>query len=116
MTLNEARRLAKQRHRVQRRDFAEHRPVLYGPRQFAGRRNSTQDCGETLVKTTFGRLIAALGILALATGIAAAQGKQKVTIAVGGAMGLLVVLFMRPLYIEFGPVRTLYERVTRWAT
>ena len=37
------------------------------------------------MKTTFGRLIAALGILALATGIAAAQGKQKVTIAVGGA-------------------------------
>src|SRR6188472_2880420 len=84
-TLNEARRLSKQRHHVQRRTFAEHRPVLYGPRQFAGRRNSTQDCGETLVKTTFGRLIAALGILALATGIAAAQGKQKVTIAVGGA-------------------------------
>jgi O-antigen/teichoic acid export membrane protein len=39
-----------------------------------------------------------------------------VTIAVGGAMGLLVVLFMRPLYIEFGPVRALYDRVTRWAT
>ena len=37
------------------------------------------------MRTTFGRLIAALGVLALATGIAAAQGKQKVTIAVGGA-------------------------------
>ena len=39
-----------------------------------------------------------------------------VAIAVGGAMGLLVVLFMRPLYIEFGPVRALYDRVMRWAT
>src|ERR1041384_1218242 len=84
-TLNEARRLAKQRHRVQRRGFAGDQPVLYGPRQFAGRRNSTQDCGETRMKTTFGRLVAALGILALATGAAAAQSKQKVTIAVGGA-------------------------------
>ena len=37
------------------------------------------------MKTTFGRLIAALGILALATGAAAAQSKVKVSIAVGGA-------------------------------
>jgi len=41
---------------------------------------------------------------------------MPVTIAAGGAMGLLVVLFMRPLYIEFGPVRALYDRVVRWAT
>jgi len=34
--------------------------------------------------------------------------------AAGGAMGLTVVLFMRPLYIEFGPVRALYERLVRW--
>lgn len=37
-----------------------------------------------------------------------------VTAAVGGAMGLLVVIVMRPLYIEFGPVRALYERVMQW--
>jgi NitT/TauT family transport system substrate-binding protein len=37
------------------------------------------------MRTTFGRLVAALGILALATGAAAAQSKQKVSIAVGGA-------------------------------
>ena len=37
------------------------------------------------MKTTFGRLVAALGILALATGVAAAQSKQQVKIAVGGA-------------------------------
>ena len=37
------------------------------------------------MKTTFGRLVAALGALALATGVAAAQSKPKVTIAVGGA-------------------------------
>ena len=37
------------------------------------------------MKTTFGRLVAALGILALATGAAAAQSKVKVSIAVGGA-------------------------------
>ena len=37
------------------------------------------------MKTTFGRLIAALGILALSLGAAAAQSKQQVKIAVGGA-------------------------------
>jgi NitT/TauT family transport system substrate-binding protein len=37
------------------------------------------------MKTTLGRLVAALGILALATGVAAAQSKPKVSIAVGGA-------------------------------
>ena len=37
------------------------------------------------MKTTFGRLLAALGILALSVGAAAAQSKPKVSIAVGGA-------------------------------
>jgi NitT/TauT family transport system substrate-binding protein len=37
------------------------------------------------MKTTFGRLVAALGILALSLGAAAAQSKQQVKIAVGGA-------------------------------
>jgi O-antigen/teichoic acid export membrane protein len=35
------------------------------------------------------------------------------TIAAGALVGAVVLLYMRPLYIEFGPVRTLYERVTR---
>ena len=36
-----------------------------------------------------------------------------VTIAIGAALGATVLFYMRPLYIEFGPVRTLYDRVTR---
>ena len=36
-----------------------------------------------------------------------------VTIAMGGLMAAVVLLYMRPLYIEFGPVRSLYERLTR---
>ena len=39
------------------------------------------------------------------------------TIATGGLVAAAVLLYMRPLYIEFGPVRALYERVTRsWRT
>jgi O-antigen/teichoic acid export membrane protein len=36
-----------------------------------------------------------------------------VTIATGALVGATVLFYMRPLYIEFGPVRTLYDRVTR---
>ena len=40
-----------------------------------------------------------------------------VTIVTGALLGATVLLYMRPLYIEFGPVRTLYERLTRsWRT
>jgi hypothetical protein len=40
-----------------------------------------------------------------------------VTIAAGGVVGAAVLFYMRPLYIEFGPVRTLYDRVTgSWRT
>lgn len=37
-----------------------------------------------------------------------------VTIALGGAVGLAAVWHMRPLYLSFGPVRVLYDRVFRW--
>lgn len=37
-----------------------------------------------------------------------------VTIAVGALMGLFGVWHMRPLYLEFGPVRTLYDRFFKW--
>jgi O-antigen/teichoic acid export membrane protein len=36
-----------------------------------------------------------------------------VTIAAGAVIAAAVLFYMRPLYIEFGPVRTLYDRVTR---
>ena len=37
-----------------------------------------------------------------------------VTVAAGAALAALVIWHMRPLYLEFGPVRTLYDRVVRW--
>ena len=37
-----------------------------------------------------------------------------VTVAAGGRLAALVMWHMRPLYLEFGPVRTLYDRVVRW--
>ena len=37
-----------------------------------------------------------------------------VTIALGALMGLFGVWHMRPLYLEFGPVRTLYDRFFKW--
>ena len=36
-----------------------------------------------------------------------------VTIASGAIVAAIVLFYMRPLYIEFGPVRTLYDRLTR---
>ena len=35
------------------------------------------------------------------------------TIATGGAVAAAVLFYMRPLYIEFGPVRSLYDHLTR---
>src|SRR3954452_6351112 len=58
--------------------------LLYGPRQIRGAARQ-QDCGGTRMHHFTRRAIAALGALALLTGAAAAQGKQKVSIAVGGA-------------------------------
>ena len=40
--------------------------------------------------------------------------RLPVTIAVGALMGLFGVWHMRPLYLEFGPVRTLYDRFFKW--
>jgi O-antigen/teichoic acid export membrane protein len=37
-----------------------------------------------------------------------------VTVAAGGVIAGLVVWHMRPLYLEFGPVRALYDRFVRW--
>jgi len=37
-----------------------------------------------------------------------------VTIALGGVVGMVAVWHMRPLYLSFGPVRALYDRVFRW--
>jgi hypothetical protein len=37
-----------------------------------------------------------------------------VTVAAGGSLAALVMWHMRPLYLEFGPVRTMYDRVMRW--
>jgi O-antigen/teichoic acid export membrane protein len=53
-------------------------------------------------------------VLAVAFSWLAATPPLLVTIAAGGAMAALVVWHMRPLYLEFGPVRTLYDRVVRW--
>jgi O-antigen/teichoic acid export membrane protein len=40
-----------------------------------------------------------------------------VTIAIGAVVGAAALFHMRPLYIEFGPVRTLYDRIARsWRT
>jgi len=38
----------------------------------------------------------------------------SVTVALGGAVGFVAMWYMRPLYLEFGPVRALYDRVFKW--
>lgn len=37
-----------------------------------------------------------------------------ITIPAGGLIALVVMILMKPLYIEFGPVRQLYDRLIRW--
>ena len=56
-------------------------------------------------------------LLAFAVQRIAGTPALPVTIATGVLVAATVLFYMRPLYIEFGPVRSLYERVTRsWRT
>ena len=57
--------------------------------------------------------LAPMLVLAFAVQRFAGTPSLPVTIATGGAVGAAVLFYMRPLYIEFGPVRTLYDRVTQ---
>jgi O-antigen/teichoic acid export membrane protein len=56
-------------------------------------------------------------MLALAALIQRVAGMPPLylTILGGAAVAGVVMLVMRPLYIEFGPVRFLYDRVMRWS-
>lgn len=58
--------------------------------------------------------IAPLLLLAFLAGRVIAAPPLVITIPAGAAIGGLVMLVMRPLYLEFGPVRHLYDRVMRW--
>jgi hypothetical protein len=58
------------------------------------------------------RMVPMIG-LAFAVQWLAGTPRLPVTIAIGAAVGATVLFYMRPLYIEFGPVRTLYDRLTR---
>jgi O-antigen/teichoic acid export membrane protein len=60
--------------------------------------------------------MAPLAVLSLVVQKAIGTPPLPVTIALGGVVGLLAVWYMRPLYLSFGPVRTLYDRVFRWLT
>lgn len=55
-----------------------------------------------------------LGLLSLAIQRVVGTPPLSVTIAIGGAIGLFAVWYMRSLYLEFGPVRSLYDRVFKW--
>lgn len=58
--------------------------------------------------------LAPLLLLAFLAGRLIATPPLVVTVAAGGAIAAFVMLVMRPLYFEFGPVRHLYDRVVRW--
>jgi O-antigen/teichoic acid export membrane protein len=53
-------------------------------------------------------------VLAIAFERLAATPPRPVTIAAGGLLAAIVVWYMRPRYLEFGPIRALYERYARW--
>lgn len=58
--------------------------------------------------------IAPLAILALAIQRVIGTPPLPATIAIGAAIALVAVWYMRSLYLEFGPVRTLYDRIFKW--
>src|SRR4051794_10303922 len=62
----------------------KHAALWSAPARGAARLND-RDCGGTPMTRLTRRVVAALGALALMAGAAAAQSKQKVSIAVGGA-------------------------------
>jgi hypothetical protein len=55
-----------------------------------------------------------LGLLALGVQKLAGTPPLPLTIALGAVVGLVAVWYMRPLYLSFGPVRALYDRVFKW--
>jgi O-antigen/teichoic acid export membrane protein len=57
---------------------------------------------------------APLALIAFAISRFAGTPSLFVTVPAGGIVALLTVLHMRPLYLAFGPVRALYDRVVRW--
>lgn len=57
------------------------------------------------------RRMAPMGILAFAVQRLIGAPPLPVTMVIGGLVGATVLFYMRPLYIEFGPVRALYERL-----
>lgn len=57
--------------------------------------------------------LAPMLVLALAVQRFMGTPSLPLTISTGALLGTIVLFYMRPLYIEFGPVRTLYDRVTR---
>jgi O-antigen/teichoic acid export membrane protein len=57
--------------------------------------------------------MAPMGLLAFALQWAVGTPPLGATIAIGAVLGAAVLFYMRPLYIEFGPVRALYDRVIR---
>jgi O-antigen/teichoic acid export membrane protein len=60
------------------------------------------------------RRMVPLVLLALGVQKLAGTPPLPLTIALGAAVGLLAVWYMRPLYLSFGPVRALYDRVFKW--
>jgi Na+-driven multidrug efflux pump len=58
--------------------------------------------------------LAPLVVLAFVLQEVAGTPPLPVTIAMGGLVGLFGVWYMRPLYLAFGPVRALYDRLFWW--
>jgi hypothetical protein len=84
---------------------------------FARATGTTQVSLLSDVLSPWAMRLAPMVILAFAVQRFVGTPPLPATIATGAAVGTAVLFYMRPLYIEFGPVRTLYDRLTRsWRT
>ena len=86
--------------------------LAWRPFATAARMSETALIGDVVMPWTirFLPLVAASIVIQQMIGVPSVT----VTIAIGGLVGAAAMWHMRPLYLQFGPVRALYDRLFKW--
>jgi len=86
--------------------------MAWRPFGVATRMPETALVGEVIVPWL--RRMVPLALLSLGVQMLLGTPPLPVSIALGAFVGLFAVWYMRPLYLSFGPVRALYDRLFKW--